>query len=162
MGHKIHPTAFRLAVNQTWLTLTHPTGVGSQRDARGQVHSFIFPLIHNSFLAINILTSFPVIKIIPGAVQIHVKVHPGPSLGQKVAYGDRAPDNQRISYLTVFLKSLIQKKLNMRVQLSVTAIESYNTDPKIMGDWLAMTIGSRPLRLKGIVKGALSGPSNRS
>lgn len=98
------------------------------------MHSFIFPLIHNSFLAINILTSFPVIKIVPGAVQVHVKVHPGPSLGQKVAYGDRAPDNQRISYLTVFLKSLIQKKLNMRVQLSVTAIESYNTDPKIMGD----------------------------
>lgn len=160
MGHKIHPVAFRLAVNKTWLTLTHPTCIGSQRDTRNQVHDFLYPLIHNSFLALNILTSFPIIKIKPGLIQISIRAYPGPGQGPKMTFGERSATGKRISYLAMFLKSLIQKKLNSRVLISVTQISGFNADSKIMGDWLAMAIGSRPLRLKGIVKGALS-PASR-
>ncbi len=163
MGHKIHPTAFRLAVNQTWLSLTHPNGAGSAaHNDSSRVYSFIYPLIHNSFLALNILTSFPVIKITPKSLHITVKIHPGPSQGLKVGFGgDRGPDSQRAAYISVFLKSMLQKKLNTRVQLTLIYTDNLNSDAKIMGDWLAMTIGNRPLRLKGIVKGVLGGPSHR-
>ena len=129
MGQKIHPTAFRLAVGQTWQSLSHPTSAAPYDSCR--IQGFIFPLLHNTFLALNILTSFPVLKLTPQSVSILVKVYPGPKV---VGRTQRVSDSQRVSYLTVFLKSLLQKKLNLRVQLTIIGTDSYNTDPKILGD----------------------------
>ena len=135
MGQKIHPTAFRLAVGQTWQSLTHPIGAGAAaHNDNSRIQGFIFPLIHNTFLALNILTSFPILKITPQSISIQVKAYTGPMLGAKVAAGQRGSDSQRVSYLTVFIKSLLQKKYNTRVQLTIIGVDSYSTDPKIMGD----------------------------
>lgn len=64
-----------------------------------------------------------------------MKIHPGPSQGLKVGFGgDRGPDSQRAAYISVFLKSMLQKKLNTRVQLTLIYTDNLNSDAKIMGD----------------------------
>lgn len=64
-----------------------------------------------------------------------MKIHTGPSQGLKVGFGgDRGPDSQRAAYMSVFLKSLLQKKLNTRVQLTLIYADNLNSDAKIMGD----------------------------
>ena len=138
MGQKINPTAFRLAVTRSWL-------------ATSSAHTnFIFDLVHGTFLAFNIFTSFPVIKITPGSINIVVKVM-GDSRSEKSGLG---PTRTLLNYVAMLLRAIIQKKLNTRVQL--TLIRTSTPDAKIWGDMMAQSIANKPLRLKGIVKTSLS------
>jgi hypothetical protein len=62
----------------------------------------------------------------------------------------------RLSYLNTLFKSLIQKKFNIRTQLTIIRTDNIQSDSKLLGDFLAFNIASKPLKLKQTIKRSLS------
>ncbi len=137
MGQKINPSAFRLTVANTWTTIENPA-LGKRP---AYAIDFINPFIHNTFLAFNILTSLPIIKQTPGGgISIMVKVYP---IGK---------DQKRVAYVKEYIKALLQKKFNTRIQITIVVAPTMQSNAKILGDWIAINIAAKPLKLKSIIK----------
>jgi len=123
MGHKIHPTAFRLGYSLSWFSNSFPSSSLS-----------LFSLIHSFFLAFNFLSSYPVINYFPSCINISLKLwSPNPS-------------NSLITYSSQLLKNFLEKHLNVRVNFNIQLISHFSSDAKIFGDYIALNYSSKPLR----------------
>lgn len=140
MGHKINPTAYRLAIKLAWLT-TYSDDI--------KLDNWIRKLVNGVFLAFNYFTSQCMLVHSTTSLKIILLVYDNSyKTHTSTPTSSRTRTYNRLFYVIELLKAILEKKLNKKIIFIVreTKIKTFNA--KILADWLAYNIEKQPRRLK--------------
>lgn len=138
MGQKINPIAYRLAIKHNWLSISFSHS--------HFIDFFIRDFINGVLLAWNYFSSPIVIKKYPGGQYKIIFI---------VYNNNFSKNNKNIIYIKEFIKVFLEKKLNKNITLVIRETTTFNTNAKILGDWLAKNISCHPTKIKAYLKRAL-------
>ncbi len=137
MAHKLKPSATRIAIQETWSTISYYNFILEDK--------FITSLIHNIFLNYNLLTSKIIIKKLNNFYIITFFYYSNHS----------NIDIQSIYRIISFTKFILQSFLGKTIYFQIIELPSIIHNADILSNWINLELIKNPKLHKNILKRVL-------